>query len=250
MITFLSLGRYGRLGNQMSQIASTIGIALKYGYDFGFPYWANYDHMERFGSKEDCDIQKWFKNPLPQVNPTKQYTDRFIHWGYHNQHIRDWTSISGHMQSDKYFDHCHAVVKHYFQFDESSQPELPVIQPNDIAVHIRLGDYDGEYHTRLGKDYYLPAMKHFSGQFWIFSDEPKKAKELLGTEHTYVEGNHYITDLYMMTKFKNHIIGNSTFSWWGSYLADSEKTIAPKKWFGHKAGLDAKDIYRQNWIVI
>jgi hypothetical protein len=36
----------------------------------------------------------------------------------------------------------------------------------------------------------------------------------------------------MMTFCDYHIIANSSFSWWGSWLAKSKKTIAPKNWFG------------------
>lgn len=38
MFTFKKLGRYGRIGNQMFQIASTIGIAIKHNDTFAFPY--------------------------------------------------------------------------------------------------------------------------------------------------------------------------------------------------------------------
>ena len=46
------------------------------------------------------------------------------------------------------------------------------------------------------------------------------------------------------------IIENSSFSWWGSWLANSKKTVAPKNWFGMPLSHDTKDLYRQGWIVI
>ena len=39
MITYLNLGNYGRLGNQLWEIASTVGIATKNEHDFIFPNW-------------------------------------------------------------------------------------------------------------------------------------------------------------------------------------------------------------------
>jgi hypothetical protein len=54
-----------------------------------------------------------------------------------------------------------------------------------------------------------------------------------------------------MTLCDYHIIANSSYSWWGSWLANSERTIAPKNWFaGDCAGHDTKDLYCENWIVI
>ena len=38
MITFNNLGYFGRLGNQMFQYASLVGIATKKGFDYGIPH--------------------------------------------------------------------------------------------------------------------------------------------------------------------------------------------------------------------
>ena len=37
--TFTKLGNYGRLGNQLFQLASTISIAVDQGHDYIFPPW-------------------------------------------------------------------------------------------------------------------------------------------------------------------------------------------------------------------
>jgi hypothetical protein len=47
-----------------------------------------------------------------------------------------------------------------------------------------------------------------------------------------------------------HIICNSSFSWWGSWLAKSKKTVAPKNWFGGDCiNHNTEDLYLKNWIV-
>ena len=46
------------------------------------------------------------------------------------------------------------------------------------------------------------------------------------------EGNSTDCDLCLMSLCKYHIIANSSYSWWGAWLAKSEKVIAPKNWFG------------------
>lgn len=247
IVTFNALGRYGRLCNQMFQIASVIGIARKNGFDFAFPKWMNYDHAERFGSIEDIDLQKYFVNPLPLYNGP-QLPDQFVHWGYHDIKLTESCSLSGHMQSFKYFAHCFDEVKWYFRMrDEPKQNDL-------CAIHVRLGDYDNAYHPRLGLEYYLQAMSHFGSKqkFIVFSDEPAAANALFDGELTVIS-SHYIDDFKLMKSCSHFIIGNSSYSAMAAILGEApdKKVIAPSPWFGPRyTDITGKDIYCEDWTVI
>lgn len=241
MLTFSELGRYGRIGNQMFQISGTIGIALKMEYEFGFPYWRNYDHRDRFVNDEDIDIQSWFKKPLPKINEGS-YMAYNIKWGYHDVSPPDNSDLKGHMQSELYFMHCQGVVREYFEFKKQGKK-----LPGTVAVHFRGKDYGDDYHPRCSKDYYNEAMKRFKGKkVFIFTDDPDSV-EINGEM---VRGNHSMEDLRLMTLCENHIIANSSFSWWAAWLACSDHVVAPAKWFGPKARLITKDIYPKQWDVI
>ena len=244
-ITFNDLGKYGRIGNQMFQIAGTIGVAVKNGYEFGFPHWMNYDHAHRFKFSEDIDIQKWFKNPLPVSEP--KHPDYNIKWGYHDVSIPDNVSLKGHFQSEKYFLHCQDLIRHYFEFKQKDEDRC-----NTIAIHIRFGDYGGDYHPICSAEYYERALAYFPLDYkvLVFSDEPEKAKNVFPSSYEFIEGNHSIHDLMLMTTCDNHIIANSTYSWWGAWLANSKQVIAPRKWFGPACKAVADDIYCKEWIVL
>ena len=231
----------------MFQIAGTIGFAIKHGYEYGFPYWQNYDQLERFGGGEDIDIQKWFAHWLPTYKE-QHYADKHIPWGYHEMSVPDNVNLIGHMQSEKYFIHCEELIRHYFTFkDETAR------QTDTIAIHYRGGDYGGTYHPTCTKDYYKRAIAEFdpSMRRLLFTDDPVRATEAMPFDFELVEGNHSMIDMEIMSKCDHHIIANSTFSWWGAWLAKSKKVVAPKVWFGPDArGLETKDIYAKDWIVL
>jgi hypothetical protein len=86
MITFLRLGRYGQIGNQMFQIAGTMGIATRQNERYAFPEWHNYDGVDKGNmSAEDSHIEPWFTMPLPRITPTEIARCRHLSvpWGYH-----------------------------------------------------------------------------------------------------------------------------------------------------------------------
>jgi len=248
MVTFGKLGRYGRLGNAMFQVASTIGISKANGYDFAFPEWINHDAAERFGSAEDLNIGEWFPNWKDIPRLTSELPEHFINWGWQGLQHPDGVSYVGHMQSEKYFSHCSDYIRHIFKFRDR------VKKNGYTAVHVRCGDYGSDYHPVCTKEYYEQALEIIPGPYIVFSDEPQKARQILGKldgdDNYYHLGNTYEA-LHTMTECRRHIIANSTFSWWGAWLADSEQVIAPSIWFGPAAAhLETRDIYCQNWKII
>ena len=239
MVTFSQLGKYGRFGNSLFQIAGVMGIAEYNGYEYGFPKWINWDAFDRFNTKENINVFEYFENPLPECTVT--LPDHFVHWGFWGLKHPDNRSYSGHFQSARYFDHIKDKIVEQFRMKD----EYP---KNDYtAIHIRMGDYDGVYHPVCGWDYYKDAMAVIPGPYLVFSDEIERAKKIF-TKCEFFDSDTF-DSFKMMKSCKNHIIANSSYSWWAAYLAGGE-VVAPKKWFGDVAGLETKDIYCDNWTVL
>lgn len=238
MVTYQNLGRYGRFGNQLFQIAGTIGLAKRFGLEYGFPAWVNWDAFDRFDTDENINVFEFFENELPRSEGT--FKELFIPWGYHEVVLTDGVSISGHLQSERYFEHCKDLIQYYFKMKE--EPE----ELEYTAIHIRRGDYGGDYHPALGMEYYGEAMKLIGGPYLLFSDDVDEAQRMIDCEA-------FVGDTYesfkVMKKCKNHIIANSTYSWWAAWLAGG-RVVAPKRWFGPAAQLETKDIYARDWMVI
>ena len=135
-----------------------------------------------------------------------------------------------------------------------------------MSIHIRRGDYVSNKITNLthgvcGIEYYINAINYISKHveqpyFFVFSDEPEWARENLKITFpiTYINHNtsqNDFEDMRLLSLCKQHIIANSSFSWWGAWLSrnDNKIVIAPKKWFNeYKA--DTKDLYPDDWIIL
>ena len=89
-------------------------------------------------------------------------------------------------------------------------------------IHIRLGDYRvlPHYHIDIAS-YYTNALKLVppNAKLIVFSDESNIAKQLFPNIHVCEEKDEVET-LYLMSQCHlGSIVANSTFSYWGSYLA-------------------------------
>ncbi|MFH5955214.1 alpha-1,2-fucosyltransferase, partial [Clostridium perfringens] len=94
-----------------------------------------------------------------------------------------------------------------------------------------------------------------SDKYMIFSDDLEWCKsEFVGDQFHFSEERDPVKDLGNFISCSNHIIANSSFSWWGAWLSPykDKKVIAPRNWFGPKLAPthNTKDLLPPNWIVI
>lgn len=256
-VTFAKLGTYGRFANQLFQIAGTIGIARRNGFNFGFPVWKNYD-AQNFG-QPDLDVQERFRNPLP-LYQGPDLPELGIAFGYQEVNLKHSVSLLGHFQSERYFAHCLDEVRFYLRMKE----EQPV---NDYcAIHWRAGDYGAAptkykpqgnaFHPRMALDYYEPAMAMFGSnqKFLVFSDDIEGAKELFGDRVEYSEGLDYLDDWRRMKSCSHFIISNSSYSLMAAIVgeASDRQVVAPAPWFGgpYRGTLDESALYSRYFHIV
>lgn len=268
MIGFNFLGKMGQLGNQMFQVASLKGIARNRGYNFCIP---NHREVVIDSLENKLRIEIFEPFTLKNINvlnlqeidssrPTIQESGFDFDEELFNS-CDDWVNLCGYFQTEKYFKNIEDEVREDFTFkDEILNPCKEMMSQLDspISLHIRRGDFlkNSGNHYNLNLDYYEEGLKHFNSDcpVVIFSDDPEWCKEqdLFSSDRFLVaEGNSSYVDLCLMSLCKYHIIANSTFSWWGAWLAKSEKVICPQKWFGpNNSHLNTENLMPDGWIKI
>lgn len=271
MIT-CDIGPHGRLGNQMFQYASLLGIATKQGLEYGIDYnlgdnlsWRE-NAIEQFSQKLTLD--KCFD--LSAKHST--VSSKIMHEGadeYHFQekffHTGDDVKIRGYFQTNKYFDHIEDQIRSEFKFKQDIVDEasnfLSSKRDNEVvSVHVRRGDYlQYTWHGVCSNQYYGDALSsHFSDKsynFVVLTDDIPWAKTTFsGSENVFIsETQNQYVDLCIMKLCDHHVLSNSSFSWWGSWLNPSKnkKIVAPSTWFRDQLKLlNTKDLYQPNWIII
>lgn len=106
-----------------------------------------------------------------------------------------------------------------------------------VSIHIRRGDYSGNYRYDLCNDfYYIKALEKIKSIvkdnkkiiYYVFSEEKISLPYIQNYKNIY-HPELCGVDLWMMSKCKYNIIANSTFSYWAAILNvyDKKKVIAP-----------------------
>ena len=188
---------------------------------------------------------------------------RQINFSYEEIPLRDNLILVGDFQSEKFFLNCVNDIKNLFYFDENRSKEISnylseiIKTPKITSVHVRRGDYltKPNYHPVCSVEYYLKSMEIVNDgntEFIFVSDDIDWCKNnFKGDNIHYSSFTNEIDDLLLLMLCDNHIMSNSSFSWWGTYLSDKKGVnIAPKTWFGELGPQDTNDIYLEEWIVI
>ncbi|BBK37309.1 alpha-1,2-fucosyltransferase [Allostella sp. ATCC 35155] len=261
MIGFNHLGRLGRLGNQMFQFAALKGVAAVHGYEICIP-------DSRFeDSRRNHQLFDAFA--MPSVTRGGRKIRRFYQertLAFDAEWVRncpDEVSLFGFFQSERYFAHVADAVAVDFTFRDPVQARARrAIDGLDrpIALHVRRTDYlaNSSKHHVLKGAYYAAALRRFAPErsVVVFSDDPDwcRGQPMFQRPRFRVSASgSNVLDLCVMSLCDGHIIANSSFSWWGAWLArrPNVEVVAPAQWFArHQAAWQAPDILPERWSVV
>lgn len=257
MISFVSMGQMGRLGNQLFQYAYLRSQARRMGVKFYCPEWIG-DKIFRLEDQDEREAK-------PPSSAVSQYTEPPHNCGFNESalNISDNTDVRGYFLSERYFIEPTEVARWYRFKSEIIEPLGKKYQhinlSQAVSLHIRLTDKaKNPAHFSLPADYYKKALAQMDKKrkILLFSDDLDKAKTILAFQHervTPISGNKPFEDLYLMSQCGDNICSSSTLSWWGAWLNSSpqKKVIVPKEGaLRPGCGKTAEQFWIADWIQI
>ena len=210
---------------------------------------------------------------------TGKYRESYISEPHHSywkgfEQLAAPACLFGYWQNEQYFKAIADTIRRDFTFPQlfsgAAEETAGRIRTscNAVAVHIRRGDYVSnprinKFHGLCSPEYYSCALKtvvkHINAmpELFLFTDDPIWVQEHFDTKGmsaTVINfPNHTASpchDMHLMSLCKHHIIANSSFSWWGAWLANKSGIVcAPKKWFAaHEHEISG--IPAPGWVVL
>ncbi len=249
------------LGNQLFQVAAGVAYCKKTNKNLrllveeknerGY-YWETV-----LSNYKDCVVKRTTKpNIYKYVEPCFDYREI--------PRVQRDILLEGYFQSSKYWKN----------FSEDFTPKIDFgdkFPENYVLVHARRGDYCVQpfldKHGLLTDEYYAKARNMIKSKiespvFVLTSDDPNfwqgSAKTVFQGEEVRFYNGDSLETLSYFSSFRNIIMSNSTFAWWGVYFANmncakqggTNMVVAPKKWFGKLGPHQTPDIYEDSWIIL
>ena len=194
------------------------------------------------------------------------------HFDYEPFHgsVGQFTVMTGYFQSERYFPNVPSTLRNEISSSAKLSHRLRTlideIAPSSaICVHVRRGDYLGSrLHGTLSKSYYERGVQELESKcgiqpIYIFSDDISWCKANLSFRERdvrfvdeHLAGPQDTHHLLLMASFRNFVIANSSFSWWGAWLSGREdkNVVAPETWFMGAPGMKTPDLVPETWIRI
>ena len=178
--------------------------------------------------------------------------------------------LDGYFESEKYFiDIADIIRKEFTVKSVTSVPNQKIIDDmtscQSVCISVRRGDFvtDPKANLKHGVcnlDYYYNCVERLAvtvknAKFFVFSDDIEwcinNIKLNYPTKFIDHQQESPCENLRLITFCKHFIISNSTFSWWGAWLAPYKYKIVfvPKKWFADSA-MKTNSLIPDKWIKI
>jgi hypothetical protein len=243
----------GGLGNQLFIIFTTLAYGIQNKMPVLF-YYSDYTDKKR---KTYWNTLFYLLLPITIKAPFPKTLNRIkeVQEGLYTplEKVQDDAALDGYFQSEKYFRaECGEISRmigiYYLRYKKRQKfQEAGIFPEKTISLHFRLGDYKHiGPNAILPLSYYSESIQWFSKRhpstdtilyFYEMVDHqdilPKIAVlqnefpcyRFISIQDSGILNKEECTDyneLIVMSICRNHIIANSTFSWWAAYIGSKE----------------------------
>ncbi|GAB1598915.1 galactoside 2-alpha-L-fucosyltransferase 2-like [Argonauta hians] len=239
---YICVGLSGRLGNQMFEIASALGIAKHKNMSAyiknNIKYLRDIFHIHGFEEKKiSC---KNFRTVYEQK--ASSFDPKLFNISRNN------VTVSGYLQSYKYFEHIYDNILSQFSFKEKVKGKAERILKNiyenhknktnitqnmiKVGIHVRRGDMVNNNHGYqvASKEYFIKAKKWFQSRyknviFVVCSNDIAWCENNISDNNTYfIKGNSPGEDMAILS-YCDHLISSvGSYSWWSGFLSKGNVT--------------------------
>lgn len=269
----------GGLGNQLFIVSNLYSLSIDRKIEY---YVTNFTNSCTRRTEESFWLETILKSVKKVNKRPSEIKVKYSERGMNFQKIPQTTKgleLYGYWQSPKYFEHNKKkVIELFTEYKKEISNKLNKyykFKKPTISIHIRRADYLKLQHAHVvqTEEYYKKSLERLATElnykninelnkeytFVIFSDDIKWCEtesELFKSlkDKYFMKTECALYDLYLMSMCNHNIIGNSTFSWWGSFLNENKdkKVVAPSKWFNISYMAEEKwqDIYTEDMIII
>ena len=278
----------GGLGNQLFQIFTTISYALKEMVEYRFLHTLTlgggctlrYTFWSSIFRGLRPVLINWFPEIVLVREPNFRYNDLQLTNLLQTKNV----CIHGYFQSYKYFDRYYDTIYHLLKIDKLKQEVLKKLESldgrvsitktdlsNSVSMHFRLGDFKKltHIHPIMSSDYYINSLQYIMEKtpiktvIYFCEEEDIQTVEATiykcKTRYTslqFIKVPNVFEDweqMLLMSECGNHIIANSSFSWWGAYIGFKSNCINkiisyPSVWFANSTNTD--DLFPPEWVRI
>lgn len=274
----------GGLGNQMFQYAAGLALSKRLGktllidgrafkgyrlHQYGLSAW-NLSARQIEGQENDAPAL-WRIGLVERMSffqPATYFKEQSLAFDQRWPQVTQVNYLSGYFQTERYFIQEREQLTKEFSLNvplQASGQDLAQEMRNShsVAIHVRRGDYVSNpqtlrIHGVCGVSYYQAAINYMLAQlnqpqFYIFSNDFAwvRANLKLPERTVFVDGvaQHAADDIHLMSQCKHHIVANSSFSWWGAWLAHDQGGIhiAPTPWYDD-ASYPESDLIPTSWV--
>ncbi len=261
-VTFPRLGKFGRKGNQMFQMAAAIATGVAQNKPVRFHKWSYAPYYESQTHLYD------FTPNMDLVRPNVFEPGEFHHATLASE-PETIVALDGYWQHPAHFKGISAEIREAFRlkawiFDHVRE-EYPVLT-KAIGVHIRRGDYvNNPTHQVCTFEYFQWAVDMCRNgkedtPVVLFSDDPAwclremafLANCVVPTWHSDLPSE--ILDFASLQLCPYKVISNSTFGWWACWLRlyESRAVVVPYPWIRGQTFERSHDfacLYMPEWYV-